>query len=71
MEENGVIYSSDYVSWTSSMYGYEIYISLGGQDDYKITLEDIDESGDKLILIDWDHVDSLIDSIKDEQEFLD
>lgn len=71
MEENGVIYSSDYVSWTSSMHGYEIYISLGGQDEYKITFEDIDENGDKLILIDWDHVDSLIDIIKDEQEFLD
>lgn len=71
MEENGVINPDDYVSWTSSIYGYEIYISLGGQDEYKITFEDIDENGDKLILIDWDHVDSLIDSIKDEQEFLD
>ncbi len=71
MKENGIIYPNDYLSWTSSMYGYEIYISLGGQDDYKITFEDIDENGDKLILIDWDHVDSLIDSIKDEQESLD
>jgi hypothetical protein len=72
MEENGVSIPSDYVSWTSSIYGYEIYICLGGQEEYKVTLEDLDENGDKIILIDWDHVDSLIDSIKDEQqEFLD
>lgn len=67
MEENGVHNPDDYVFWTSSIYGYEIYISLGGQEEYKVTLEDLDESGDKIILIDWEHVNSLIDSIKDEQ----
>jgi len=67
MEENGVHNPDDYVFWTSSIYGYEIYITLGGQEEYKVTLEDLDESGDKIILIDWEHVNSLIDSIKDEQ----
>lgn len=63
MEENGVINPDDYVSWTSSIYGYEIYISLGGQEEYKITQEGIDENGNKFILIDWDHVNELIEII--------
>lgn len=68
MEENGVHNPSDYVSWTSSIYGYEIYICLGGQEEYKVTLEDLDENGDKIILIDWEMVDELIETIKSEQD---